>query len=214
MDVASVSQTGLVRIPPYPYRRPLAFIDAAPPSLPITTEHYRLISIQSRGWTTAVWAAFQRLGIVTWGDLERCSMYDLGREPGVNYRSVDLVVGELTDRGLSVNWNGIPDGFVMRLRRPSKQGQREQGAYFIQCEEFVKIGYSNHIGKRLQTFRMGVPFTARILAIIPCASMTLAQSVERELHRIYEPQHVRGEWFTLAPPLSDFIARTGNDGTD
>lgn len=64
--------------------------------------------------------------------------------------------------------------------------------YFIKCEGFVKIGYSNNIDKRLAKFRCENPFE-----LILINQMEGDRSVELDLHYYFKDYHHRGDWFFI-----------------
>lgn len=63
---------------------------------------------------------------------------------------------------------------------------------------FVKVGKSKNIMKRLQEIAQGVPFPLQILSIALVADMDTA---ERTLLTLYREYKAQGEWFALPPDL-------------
>lgn len=76
--------------------------------------------------------------------------------------------------------------------------------YFIQAGEAgpIKIGASWNVEARLKALSCFHYEELRLLA-----SADGCQMVERELQIGFEPELVRGEWFSPSPRLMDFIAR-------
>lgn len=70
--------------------------------------------------------------------------------------------------------------------------------YFIECGDFVKIGYTGDRGlrKRLSVIRSGNPYPIRVLFTAPG---NVAD--EQMLHRRFGEFHHRGEWFHKKPEL-------------
>lgn len=72
--------------------------------------------------------------------------------------------------------------------------------YFIQCKNFVKIGYSRDPNKRLKKLQTGNPVKMKIIATLPGAYKT-----EDGLHEAYRKLKVRGEWFKYKGNLKDGV---------
>lgn len=110
--------------------------------------------------------------------------------------------------------HGIPPGTptqgdehyrLARLGLPVSQPDvRDCGVYFIKCGDFVKIGHSHFIPQRIAAISANLPFDVELIATIPC-SPAVASATERGLHRCFEQQLHRGEWFRLESPLVEFI---------
>lgn len=79
------------------------------------------------------------------------------------------------------------------------------GVYFFQCGQFVKIGISRDVARRIKQTRTFLPVELRLAALIECSSHDLLK-MESELHRRFDTHRVRGEWFRLESPLTEFIA--------
>jgi len=62
--------------------------------------------------------------------------------------------------------------------------------YFIRCKNFVKIGYSDNIQKRLNKFRCENPFD-----LVLINSMEGDRSVELDTHNYFKELHHKGDWF-------------------
>lgn len=67
--------------------------------------------------------------------------------------------------------------------------------YFIQCKEFVKVGYARNVERRLEALLIGCPFSMKILAKFPMESLEEARLLEADLHRKLHKWHKQGEWF-------------------
>jgi hypothetical protein len=83
--------------------------------------------------------------------------------------------------------------------------QAELGAgvvYFIQCNEFVKIGFAADPVSRMCQMQIGNPYTLKLLKVIQ--SITPEQ-LEQEIHGRIEPYRVRGEWFKLPQDVLDAL---------
>jgi len=80
------------------------------------------------------------------------------------------------------------------------------GIYFIRCQQFIKIGKTTNVDRRLAAHQMSTPFDLEVIGFIPCVSADLDQ-MEGAHHRRFKRFHHRGEWFRAAPTLLEFIAQ-------
>jgi Meiotically up-regulated gene 113 len=72
--------------------------------------------------------------------------------------------------------------------------------YFIECQDFIKIGWTRNLEQRLSAIGMAVPFTLRLLHIAAGS-----KDDERSLHLRFGKHQHKGEWFRKAPELLEFI---------
>lgn len=74
--------------------------------------------------------------------------------------------------------------------------------YFIRCKTtgLVKIGFSDNPWSRLSKIQSDNPGELEMLSIVP-----LGRDFEAAVHRMFEKEHVRGEWFTHSPALAAYI---------
>jgi hypothetical protein len=72
--------------------------------------------------------------------------------------------------------------------------------YFIECESYVRIGYSDTPLRRLEHLRSGNPFPLRLLAIREGNRET-----EAALHRQWSDLRHHGDWFRRTPELLQFV---------
>ena len=75
--------------------------------------------------------------------------------------------------------------------------------YFVQDmrKHFIKIGYSNQMSARLQTLRSEFGLV-RLLA----TTEGMAER-ERELHKRFHADRVKGEWFDMSDDLCCFVSK-------
>jgi hypothetical protein len=71
--------------------------------------------------------------------------------------------------------------------------------YAIGCGDFIKVGISNSIARRLRTIEAVNPFP---LTVLLRRSMPArhARTVEMDVHRLLSTKRFRGEWFTVTLP--------------
>lgn len=82
-------------------------------------------------------------------------------------------------------------GVADRIAKATKR--RTAGfVYFVECEGFVKIGYSETPRWRPHDFATGNPFECRLIGLVEGGS-----DCEKDLHRRFKKHHHRGEWFWL-----------------
>jgi hypothetical protein len=77
------------------------------------------------------------------------------------------------------------------------------GVYFVRTGDFVKIGVSTDVVKRMGAFITASPLPLHLLGVIPGAT----QSDERQLHQRFLGLHVNGEWFHAAAEILEEAAR-------
>jgi hypothetical protein len=138
---------------------------------------------------------------------------------GVGEPFVSHVRGDLEERG------EIP--FMVKLFDPVKNRWRRRGfrsgdakkaidpfgrkdlVYFVQAGEGgpIKIGFSNHLKKRLENFEVCSPYELKVLYVLPGGSAD-----EGDLHRrfamfqiVLPDGRVKKEWFQPADELLQFI---------
>jgi len=72
--------------------------------------------------------------------------------------------------------------------------------YFVRDGDVIKIGYSAHPARRINTLQSGI---ARPLEVLAVVGMEIAD--EFSLHQQFAHLRVRGEWFRAEPELIEFI---------
>lgn len=78
----------------------------------------------------------------------------------------------------------------------------EDHVYFIQCEEFTKIGITRSMVRRLNDYKVHNPFPCKL---IHSYKTPTAKRDEDLLHTAFESYHVTGEWFKLPLGLLQVI---------
>lgn len=68
--------------------------------------------------------------------------------------------------------------------------------YGFQCGEFIKIGRSDNVGRRLRDLRLGNPNPVKIVLR---RRHVRAALVERLMHRVLREEAVGREWFKISP---------------
>lgn len=69
--------------------------------------------------------------------------------------------------------------------------------YFISNGEFVKIGVSENVERRMYSLQSASPRKLEILATVPVKNTNCAYELEKELHSIYAKYHIYGEWYEI-----------------
>jgi hypothetical protein len=73
--------------------------------------------------------------------------------------------------------------------------------YFVQCEQFIKIGYTTgHPIDRLSGLQTSSPFSMRVIF-----AMDGELRDEDSLHERFKALWVRGEWFNFKDELLEFV---------
>ena len=88
----------------------------------------------------------------------------------------------------------------LEINKMSFIDNMNHGIYFIKCNDYVKIGYSQRISKRLYTLRCANPYPLDVLLCIK-GSMRM----ESYLHDKFRKYRIKGEWFTLSLEIKSFI---------
>ena len=78
--------------------------------------------------------------------------------------------------------------------------------YFIEMNEFIKIGFTRNLSRRLEELALGHPYEILLLHDIPGTFDT-----ETDMHRRFRHLHVRGEWFKKDAELLEFIEQSKRD---
>lgn len=74
--------------------------------------------------------------------------------------------------------------------------------YFVRVADYIKIGITLDIRKRLKTLEGQCPLLIECLAMVPGT-----REMEADLHRRFRPYHHRYEWFRADPELLDYITQ-------
>lgn len=87
--------------------------------------------------------------------------------------------------------------------RASLQLDGKQVVYFIECDQLnaIKIGTTKWIRLRLHDLQVGCP-----AALYVRGAVLGGPREEALIHRLFDDLSIRGEWFTAAPRLRQFIA--------
>ena len=78
----------------------------------------------------------------------------------------------------------------------------QSGIYVVGFAEFVKIGWSNTLTRRIASIQQGVPGKLTIFGQLE-GDIT----AERTLHRRFAKYRIRGEWFRHEGELAEWIKR-------
>jgi hypothetical protein len=74
--------------------------------------------------------------------------------------------------------------------------------YFVAFDGFVKIGVAKNVKKRVSQLQSGCPHQLDLIGVVEGDRET-----EAAYHKKFRKLRVSGEWFRLAPPLTDEIMR-------
>lgn len=72
--------------------------------------------------------------------------------------------------------------------------------YFVQSQEYVKIGYSSRPATRVRSLQTSSPQIIKVLLFMPGSPAT-----ERAFHGIFSPYHCLNEWYRLEGDLLAFV---------
>lgn len=87
--------------------------------------------------------------------------------------------------------------FEETTRKPRVEKPGDWHVYFVQAGPNgpIKIGYARRVEKRIEDLQVANHEELKLVASFPCPSLSNAQATERNLHRLFQKQHIRGEWF-------------------
>ena len=71
--------------------------------------------------------------------------------------------------------------------------------YFVMCDDYIKIGYSQDPLVQLSDMQVGNPYELLLLARFPGSRET-----EKMLHDSFSHRRVRGEWFIATDDIMEF----------
>jgi hypothetical protein len=64
--------------------------------------------------------------------------------------------------------------------------------YFIQSDEFIKIGATSNVNKRLETMQVGNPYKLNLITVVDFTKYS-----EEFFHGLFADKHYRGEWYKM-----------------
>lgn len=87
----------------------------------------------------------------------------------------------------------------------SESSDSKKDVYFIGClnKKQVKIGVSHTPEQRLSDIQTNSSETLYIIEVVEEAG----EAIESKLHEVVEPEHTRGEWFSIADDAAKDMAR-------
>lgn len=89
-----------------------------------------------------------------------------------------------------------------------RRSERPVGAgwiYFIQCEQYIKIGITKgDLAHRISVMQTNCPFELKLLKTIYSPKVLRHETL---LHNMVSMYHHRGEWFTLPMDKLDWVIR-------
>jgi Meiotically up-regulated gene 113 len=81
--------------------------------------------------------------------------------------------------------------------------------YFIECGDFVKIGISQDVTRRVADLQAANPYPLKVSHAIAFESVAEAMQWEQALHAHFCSSYVRGEWFHHDATVRAFIEGLG-----
>lgn len=75
-----------------------------------------------------------------------------------------------------------------------------KGIYFIGFDDYIKIGQSSNLARRIYNLQTSFPRPLIIYLIL-----TDPEAKERGMHRKFAHLRLNGEWFRKVPELTDYI---------
>jgi hypothetical protein len=92
---------------------------------------------------------------------------------------------------------------IKNTERPKKEERVH--TYFILCEgtNFIKIGKTKDIKKRIEMLQTGLPQKLRLVA-------SVREDIENKLHKRFAHLRHNGEWFQFTQEIKNFIKTLEN----
>lgn len=90
---------------------------------------------------------------------------------------------------------------LMQLRAPDRR-LTHGWVYFIQSNGLIKIGFSKNVKRRIVSLQIGAAEPVVLLGTIAGSQVT-----EKDVHRLFAKELVRGEWFKPSAMLLAYIER-------
>ena len=150
-------------------------------------------------WGHRIEKALRSFKVKTWRDLASLSRTRLLKINGMGKVRCDAIENRLREVGLSFT------GTSQVERITGLPTSAFGGVYFVQCCDFVKIGYSRDIRKRVVGLSLTNPFRLELLAYVKSDDTLEARCLETELHDRFRAQRHRLEWFRYDGPLTAYI---------
>ena len=97
----------------------------------------------------------------------------------------------------------LEEWITIARHSPHFTKKNENGlVYFVHQEgdfQRFKIGYTTNLADRLQTLQIGTPD----LLVVYKTIKNVTQAKEKQLHQLFAPYHIRGEWFSISTDMID-----------
>jgi hypothetical protein len=85
--------------------------------------------------------------------------------------------------------------------------------YCISDGEFIKVGMSKNVERRLKQLQTSSARELFVTLIIPCSCSAQAIMRERQIHKSARKHRVRGEWFTESVMQNKYLLRYQNQSS-
>ena len=92
-----------------------------------------------------------------------------------------------------------------------KECEKRIWCYFVTDGQFVKIGVSEGINRRMVEIQTGNPREISLIGLFELKTFHQALAAEHDLHKHFDKYHLRGEWFDILGN-QDFTEFCESDG--
>jgi hypothetical protein len=157
------------------------------------------------GWDRSAHTALTALGVRTWGDLAELSRETLLAVPCFGRFQLEQVEAKLAAVGLTLGTKMIGIRKINDAYSSAVGLTPVGGVYFLQCEQFVKIGHAADIRERVVDLALLSPFEMILIGYVAQGSAAESRALEKSLHVRFAALRHRLEWFRLQEPLVTFI---------
>lgn len=109
-------------------------------------------------------------------------------------------------RGGWPDWSAVfaPLGYNTPSGPADRRLSDRRSLYFIQCDDFVKVGIAFDVGRRLEDLRIGDPYGRLRLHTKWWLPALFARQIERRVHAVLDAHAAGREWFLM--PVGDAMA--------
>lgn len=112
----------------------------------------------------------------------------------------EVVVPTREEPWRGAHWNGRPGPLWPKLQLGPCW------LYFVRSDRFLKIGVTGRgLLSRFRSMQTANPHRLKLWLAVSANDFVVAERQERELHRRFRADRVRGEWFHLGPSLVAYV---------
>jgi hypothetical protein len=139
--------------------------------------------------------------------LEDVTTYLRGEHSGFNHSREWSKASRIRTKGKELEYSDKERRIIEAINAHRRIRGVHAYIYFLQSDDAVKIGTSTNITMRLGVLRCATPYGAQLIGAMPGG-----RALEADLHERFSSYRLCGEWFSLVPPLTNFIETNTMEG--